>query len=104
MFDPAKVTYLGTANSGTRICVTYEKSKVKSFKQAMTEKVVLGGVAPIPYRAFKAEAALKGKPIDETTAAAAGLAAVDGARPLSKNGYKVALTQAVVTRALLSLA
>src|SRR5258705_12767395 len=33
MFEPAKVTYLGTANSGTRICVTYEKSKVRSFKQ-----------------------------------------------------------------------
>jgi len=46
MFDPAKVTYLGTANSGTRICVTYDKSKVRSFQQAMTEKVVLGGVAP----------------------------------------------------------
>ena len=46
MFDPTKVTYLGTANSGTRICVTYEKSKVRSFKQAMTEKIVLGGVAP----------------------------------------------------------
>jgi hypothetical protein len=29
---------------------------------------------------------------------------VDGARPLAKNGYKVPLTQAVVARALLSLA
>ncbi len=46
MFDPAKVAYLGTANSGTRICVTYEKSKARSFKQAMTEKIVLGAVAP----------------------------------------------------------
>jgi tripartite-type tricarboxylate transporter receptor subunit TctC len=46
MFDPTKVAYLGTANSGTRICVTYEKSKVRSFKQAMTDKIVLGGVAP----------------------------------------------------------
>jgi tripartite-type tricarboxylate transporter receptor subunit TctC len=46
MFDPTKITYLGTANSGTRICVTYDKSKVRSFKQAMTEKIVLGGVAP----------------------------------------------------------
>jgi len=67
-------------------------------------RVVLGGVAPVPYRAFKAEAALNGKPLNETTAAAAGLAAVEGARPLSKNAYKVALTQAVVKRALLSLA
>ena len=67
-------------------------------------RIVLGGVAPIPYRALKAEAAIKGKPLNEASAAAAGLAAVEGAKPLAKNGYKVPLTQAVVTRALLSLA
>ena len=67
-------------------------------------RIVLGGVAPIPYRALKAEAAIKGKPLDEASCAAAGLAAVDGARPLAKNAYKVPLTQAVVTRALLSMA
>ena len=57
-----------------------------------------------PYRALKAEAAIRGKSLDDASAAAAGLAAVDGARPLAKNGYKVPLTQAVVKRALLSLA
>ena len=67
-------------------------------------RIVLGGVAPIPYRASKAEAALTGRPLDRASAAAAGAAAVDGARPLARNGYKVPLTQAVVTRALLSLA
>jgi len=67
-------------------------------------RIVLGGVAPVPYRAAKAEAALMGKPLNEANAAAAGLAAVDGARPLAKNAYKVPLTQAVVKRALLSLA
>lgn len=67
-------------------------------------RVVLGGVAPVPYRALKAEAALKGKTLDEATAAAAGIAATDGARPMTKNAYKVPLTQAVVKRALLSLA
>jgi xanthine dehydrogenase YagS FAD-binding subunit len=67
-------------------------------------RIVLGGVAPIPYRAAKAEAALIGKPLDEANATAAGVAAVDGARPLAKNAYKVPLTQAVVKRALLSLA
>ena len=66
-------------------------------------RIVLGGVAPVPYRAAKAEAALMGKPLDEANAAAAGVAAVDGARPLAKNAYKVPLTQAVVKRALLSL-
>ena len=67
-------------------------------------RIVLGGVAPVPYRAAKAEAALTGKPLNEVSAAAAGVAAVDGARPLAKNAYKVPLTQAVVKRALLSLA
>lgn len=67
-------------------------------------RIVLGGVAPIPYRAAKAEAALKGKALDAATATTAGAAAVDGARPLAKNAYKVPLTQAVVKRALLSLA
>ena len=36
------------------------------------------------------------------TAAAAGEAAVEGAKPLSMNGYKVALTRTVVKRALLA--
>jgi xanthine dehydrogenase YagS FAD-binding subunit len=67
-------------------------------------RIVLGGVAPVPYRAAKAEAALIGKPLNEASAAAAGVAALDGARPLAKNAYKVPLTQAVVKRALLSLA
>jgi xanthine dehydrogenase YagS FAD-binding subunit len=67
-------------------------------------RIVLGGVAPFPYRAIKAEAALRGKRLDETTAAGAGAAAVEGARPLAKNAYKVPLTQATVARALLSLA
>ena len=56
------------------------------------------------HRAAKAEAALMGKPLNEATAAAAGVAATDGARPLAKNAYKVPLTQAVVKRAVLSLA
>lgn len=67
-------------------------------------RIVLGGVAPRPYRAAQAEAALVGKALDEASAAAAGEAAVAGARPLAKNGYKVPLTRAVVKRALLSLA
>jgi len=67
-------------------------------------RIVLGGVAPIPYRAAKAEAAVVGKPLTEASATAAGAAAVEGARPLAKNAYKVPLTQAVVKRALMSLA
>ena len=67
-------------------------------------RVVMGGVAPFPYRAEQAEAAVRGKPLDEKTATAAGEAAVDGARPMTKNAYKIPLTQVVVKRALLTLA
>ena len=65
-------------------------------------RIVLYGVAPIPWRSEAAEAAVKGKPITMETAAAAGEAATSGAKPLSMNGYKVALVKTAVKRALLS--
>lgn len=64
--------------------------------------IVLGAAAPVPYRAAAAEKALVGKPLDEATARAAAKAAVDGATPLSGNGYKVALFETVVRRTLVS--
>jgi len=45
IFDPLKVIYLGTANAGARICVTFEKSKTRTFEQAIAQKTVMGGVA-----------------------------------------------------------
>lgn len=72
--------------------------------EAGESRIVIGGVAPIPYRAKAAEAAIKGKAITMETAEAAAKAAVEGAKPLSMNDYKVALTQTVVKRALLAAA
>ncbi|MDX2039184.1 MAG: FAD binding domain-containing protein [Isosphaeraceae bacterium] len=65
-------------------------------------KVVLYGVAPIPYRSEAAEAALRGKTVTMDSAAAAADAAVSGAKPLSRNAYKVPLTKTVVKRAVLA--
>jgi len=65
-------------------------------------KVVLGHVAPTPYLASGAEAALKGKAITEANAEAAGKAAVADAKPLSQNAYKVTLAKVAVKRALLA--
>jgi tripartite-type tricarboxylate transporter receptor subunit TctC len=45
-FDPAKVLYLGTANTGTYICVTLDRSKTRTFDQALMQKTVMGGIAP----------------------------------------------------------
>ncbi|MGE3818498.1 MAG: hypothetical protein AB7I30_03620 [Isosphaeraceae bacterium] len=65
-------------------------------------RVVVYGVAPIPWRSEAAEKAITGKAVSMESAAKAGEAAVEGAKPLSMNGYKVALTQTVVKRALLA--
>jgi tripartite-type tricarboxylate transporter receptor subunit TctC len=45
LFDPTKFIYLGSADSGTRVCVTYENSKIKTFEQALTNKVIIGASA-----------------------------------------------------------
>ncbi len=63
--------------------------------------IVLGAAAPVPHRAKAAEAALTGKRIDETAAAAAARAALDGATPLAKNSYKLPLFETLVRRAIL---
>src|ERR1051326_4543835 len=67
-------------------------------------KIVLGHVAPTPWEATQAEAALKGKSINAASAEAAGKAAVQGAKPLSQNAYKVTLAKVAVKRALLDAA
>jgi xanthine dehydrogenase YagS FAD-binding subunit len=65
---------------------------------------VLGGVAPIPWRLTAVEDLVRGKRIDEALARDAGDAAVEGAQPLAKNGYKVTMVRALVRRTLLELA
>jgi xanthine dehydrogenase YagS FAD-binding subunit len=67
-------------------------------------RIVLGGVAPIPWRLPEVEKLLAGQRITEALAARVGEAAVAGARPLSKNAYKIPLTRAMVKRTLLELA
>jgi xanthine dehydrogenase YagS FAD-binding subunit len=67
-------------------------------------RVVLGAVAPIPWRAPAAERALAGKTITEETAAAAADAALANAHPLSQNAYKVQVAKTAVKRAILRAA
>lgn len=64
-------------------------------------RVVLGAVAPTPWRSKPAEAALIGKPLNEDTAAAAGEAAVSEAKPMSGNAYKVQIARTAVKRAVM---
>ncbi len=63
-------------------------------------RIVLGGVAPMPWRVPKAEAALKGKTISPETLHAVAEIALQGAMPLGNNAYKVPLTKTLVRRAI----
>jgi len=65
-------------------------------------RVVLGHVAPIPWRAPAAAKALVGAAVSNATAAKAGEAATQGAKPLSKNEYKIQLVRVAVKRAALA--
>ena len=67
-------------------------------------RIVLGQVAPVPWKATDAEKWLIGKTITPANAATAGEEAVRGARPLSENKYKVQLARVAVKRALLAAA
>jgi xanthine dehydrogenase YagS FAD-binding subunit len=63
-------------------------------------RVVLGGVAPVPYRATTVEGALKGQDVKATAkAAAAQIRTV--ARPMSLNAYKVDIAANLIERTLL---
>lgn len=63
-------------------------------------RIVLSGVAPIPWRSPEAEAVVKGKTYSDDLAIAAGKAALAKAKPMSKNAYKVPLAQNTVLIAL----
>ncbi|MGA7614721.1 MAG: FAD binding domain-containing protein [Thermoanaerobaculia bacterium] len=66
--------------------------------------IVLGAASPVPKRAGAAEQWLVGKPLDDATAREAARRAMEGATPLSKNGWKVPLFQTVIARVLLAAA
>jgi xanthine dehydrogenase YagS FAD-binding subunit len=83
------------------VAAAVELGPDKTVRQA---RLVLGGVAPKPWRVHKAEASLVGKMIDEKTVAAAATIALEGAAPLDQNDYKIPLTQTLVRRALTKLA
>jgi len=61
----------------------------------------MGYVAPTPWVSEDAAQAIVGKSISEETAKSAAEAAVQGAKPLSQNAYKVQLARVAVKRAIL---
>jgi xanthine dehydrogenase YagS FAD-binding subunit len=77
--------------------LTFNKDRVEEAR------LVLGGVAPIPWRAKEAEKILQGERISEELIKATGEAAVKNAMPLKDNEYKIQLIRGLVGRALIQL-
>jgi xanthine dehydrogenase YagS FAD-binding subunit len=67
-------------------------------------RIVLGAVAPTPWRVPAAERVLVGRRLDEPALEAAAQAALAGAQPLSDNGYKLELARVLLRRTLAALA
>lgn len=66
-------------------------------------RIALGGVAHKPWRARRAEEALRGKAVGRAEFARAVDSELSDAKPLSSNGFKIPLVRSVVTQALMSL-
>ncbi len=71
--------------------ITFSGNKVKD------PQLILGGVAPLPWRLKQVEELLQGKPLDEPTISRAAELAVSGASPLSQNAYKIGLIKGLIT-------
>ena len=66
-------------------------------------RIVLGGVAPVPWHVPDTERLLAGQKITPELVARVAEAAVAGANPLAKNAYKVPLTKNTVKRIVTEL-
>jgi xanthine dehydrogenase YagS FAD-binding subunit len=67
-------------------------------------RLVLGAAAPTPLRSRAAERVLNGKNINGEVAQRAAIAALERARPLSKNGYKIPLFESIIKQAITEIA
>ena len=103
--DGARSTYRKVRTRGawdfalvsTALVLAFDGDRVKSAR------IVLGGVAPVPWRAAAAEDELVGKELTPDTARRAAAAALADARPLAHNQAKVAMARDVLAAELLNL-
>jgi xanthine dehydrogenase YagS FAD-binding subunit len=67
-------------------------------------RIAFGGLAPVPWRALRAEDALRGAPATAASFAAAADAELAAAQPLRDNAFKVKLARNLLTATLSELA
>lgn len=45
LYDPTKFQYLGSADNATRVCISHERSQIKSFEDTLRHKTIMGASA-----------------------------------------------------------
>jgi tripartite-type tricarboxylate transporter receptor subunit TctC len=45
LYDPTKFQYLGSADNATRVCISHERSRIKSFEDTLQHKAIMGASA-----------------------------------------------------------
>jgi CO/xanthine dehydrogenase FAD-binding subunit len=88
----------------TRAAIDYPIVNCAAAISSKDARICLNAVFNKPYRATKAEEAIKGKTIGEDSAEAAGTAAVSDAVALKSNKYKIQIAKIMVKRAILACA
>jgi xanthine dehydrogenase YagS FAD-binding subunit len=73
-------------------------------KKVTAASIILGHVAPTPWRSREAETLLKGQTLDQNVAASASEAALKPAKNLGQNGYKIQVAKVALKRAILQAA
>lgn len=71
--------------------------------QVQKARVFLSGVAPVPWRSREVEEVVIGKRLDEATVRKAAEAAVQKAKPLDQNAYKIPLLRGLIEEQLLAI-
>ena len=86
------------ALAGVALALAFKGDKVQRAR------VFLSGVAPVPWRSKEVEQVVTGKTLDEATVRKAAEAAVQKAKPLEQNAYKIPLLRGLIEEQLLAIA
>ncbi|MBX7172871.1 MAG: xanthine dehydrogenase family protein subunit M [Pyrinomonadaceae bacterium] len=99
---PTKSHYLKIRNRASYAFALVSVAVIWEWKGnvIMNARIALGGVAHKPWRAFEAEKFLNGKIATEENFKQAAEIAIQDAKPLSQNAYKITLAKRAIVRAL----
>ena len=86
------------ALAGVALAVVFRK------EQVLKASVFLSGVAPIPWRSREVEQAITGKRLDTETIKKAGEEAVQKAKPMEQNAYKIPILRSIIEEQLQAIA